>query len=170
MAHMDNKQERFLKTIDQNRGIIYKVANTYCRDEDGRKDLVQEIIIQLWKSFDRYNEKFKISTWMYRIALNVSISFYRRDMSRKRSEVPLAPGVGDASADVDSPGLESDLGLLQRFIAELKELDRALMLLYLEEKPHREIAEIMGLTETNVGTKIGRIREKLKIRFAQTKR
>ena len=70
----------FLKVIDANKGIIYKVANSYCRDEENHKDLIQEIILQLWLSFPKYDPSFKLSTWMYRIALNVSISFYRKEL------------------------------------------------------------------------------------------
>lgn len=166
---MYNKEKFFLNLVEQNKGIIYKVANSYCKDSESREDLVQEIIIQLWKAFDRYDDRFKVSTWMYRIALNVAISFYRKDSSRKKSEIPITKSAVDVSEELPATELEANLNLLQRFIAELKELDRALMLLYLEENTHKEIADILGLTETNVATKISRIREKLRMRFSQIK-
>ncbi len=166
---MYNKEKFFLNLVEQNKGIIYKVANSYCKDSESREDLVQEIIIQLWKAFDRYDDRFKVSTWMYRIALNVAISFYRKDSSRKKSEIPITKSAVDVSEELPATELEANLNLLQRFIAELKELDRALMLLYLEENTHKEIADILGVTETNVATKISRIREKLRMRFSQIK-
>jgi len=166
---MYNKEKFFLNLVEQNKGIIYKVANSYCKDSESREDLVQEIIIQLWKAFDRYDDRFKVSTWMYRIALNVAISFYRKDSSRKKSEIPITKSAVDVSEELPATELQANLNLLQRFIAELKELDRALMLLYLEENTHKEIADILGVTETNVATKISRIREKLRMRFSQIK-
>ncbi|BAO76549.1 RNA polymerase sigma factor [Winogradskyella sp. PG-2] len=76
---MVNKKEQFIRTIDEHKKIIYKIVNSYCQNKEDRKDLEQEIIIQLWNSFDNYNSDYKYSTWMYRIALNVAISFYRKE-------------------------------------------------------------------------------------------
>ena len=78
---MDKKNDIFLNVIDNHKGIIYKIANSYCREQEVREDLVQEIIIQLWQSFDSYNDQFKYSTWVYRIALNTAISYYRKALS-----------------------------------------------------------------------------------------
>ncbi len=156
---------RFLSLIEQNKGILYKVANSYCRDREDRKDLVQEIIIQLWRSFGNYDARYVYTTWMYRIALNVAISFYRKESSRKKIAHPLKEGIFNFADKDISDDRESDLGLLQQAISELRELDRALVLLYLEEKSYKEISEIMGLTETNVATKIGRIKKVLKQKF-----
>ena len=78
----------FLSVIENNKGIIYKVANSYCKDDEDRKDLVQEIIFQLWQSFGKYDDQYKLSTWMYRIALNVAISFYRKGSRRKDISIP----------------------------------------------------------------------------------
>ena len=77
------KTDLFLSVIETNKGIIYKVANSYCKDTEDRQDLVQEIVLKLWKSFDSYDEHFKHSTWIYRIALNTAISFYRKEKTRK---------------------------------------------------------------------------------------
>ena len=160
--------KEFAATLEKNKGIIYKVANAYCKDRDDRKDLVQEIIIQLWRSFDRYDDQYKLSTWMYRIALNVSISFYRKERKRKNSDFLINEDIVEIADEYSSDELEMNISLLQRFINELKELDRAMMLLYLEEKSQKEIGEILGLTEANVSTKVGRIKEKLKQRFSLT--
>jgi RNA polymerase sigma factor (sigma-70 family) len=161
-------KERFSAILDANKGIIYKVANAYCKDRDDRKDLVQEIVIQLWRSFSRYDDQYKLSTWMYRIALNVSISFYRKEKKRKDADFPINENIIEIAEEQSSNELEININLLHQFITELKELDRALMLLYLEEKNQKEIAEILGLTESNVSTKVGRIKEKLKQRFSLT--
>ncbi len=163
---IENNTDAFLTVINANKGIIYKVANAYCKGSEDRKDLVQEIILQLWKSFDKYDDQYRHSTWIYRIALNVAISFYRKETRRKEISNPIDEGLLYV-ADSDVPkNVEENIRFMQQCISELKELDKAMMLLYLEEKPHREIAEIIGISETNVATKIGRIKTLLKQKFA----
>lgn len=164
-----DRTANFLVIVENNKGILFKVANSYCRNIEDRKDLVQEIILQLWKSFDNYNKKFKLSTWIYRISLNVAISFYRKENSRKRISNPLTTDIFDFSETEIADEKETNLGLLNQIISELNDLNKALMLLYLEEKSYKEISEIIGITETNVSTKIGRIKSKLKKEFNQLK-
>tara|TARA_R110000765_G_scaffold156246_1_gene259164 strand:- start:1354 stop:1863 length:510 start_codon:yes stop_codon:yes gene_type:complete len=164
-----DRTANFLVIVENNKGILFKVANSYCWNIEDRKDLVQEIILQLWKSFDNYNEKFKFSTWIYRISLNVAISFYRKENSRKRISNPITTDIFDFSATEISDEKETNLGILNHIISELNDLNKALMLLYLEEKSYKEISEIIGITETNVATKIGRIKSKLKKEFNQLK-
>lgn len=163
-----NNKDQFLLLIEQNKGIIYKVARSYGKNDADRQDLFQEIVIQLWRSFGRFDDQYKLSTWMYRIALNVAISFYRKERKRIESELPLTENMIDI-ADEDSGEIESDIRLLQQFILELKELDKALMILYLESKSYKGIAEILGITETNVATRISRIKEQLKQKFSKNK-
>jgi RNA polymerase sigma-70 factor (ECF subfamily) len=158
-----DQSEQFLAMIDAHKGIIYKVAHSYCQDADDRKDLVQEITIQLWRSFERYNEQYQYTTWVYRIALNVAISFYRKEHRRKQVAQPFSDDILSVSACY--PEANENLTCLMSLIAELREIDKALMLLYLDEKSYREIADIMGMTETNVATKIGRIKNLLKQKF-----
>ncbi|MFL9483229.1 RNA polymerase sigma factor [Chitinophagaceae bacterium LWZ2-11] len=167
---MDNQpdKEEFLRLIQDNRGIILKICNSYCRNKSDREDLAGEIIYQLWKSGKSFNTDYKFSTWMYRVALNAAISFYRKE---KRT----APSVAFTEEHFDYHTPENDandtteenINLLQQFINELKELDRALILLYLEAKSYNEIAEILGISETNVATKISRIKDKLKQNFSK---
>lgn len=162
--HPSREDNVFLSVIEQHKGIIYKVANSYCKNTEDRKDLIQEIIYQLWRSFDRYNDMYKYSTWLYRIALNVAISFYRKDSKRTgRASELRADIIVIADEKEDN---EPQLHLLQHFISELPELDRAIMILYLEEKSYKEIADILGLTETNIATKINRIKKRLKAKFS----
>jgi RNA polymerase sigma factor (sigma-70 family) len=161
------KSDQFLAVVAANKGILYKVANSYCRDPDDREDLVQEMVLQVWRSFDRYNEQYKQSTWMYRIALNVAISFYRKANRRKQVHHPLSASILSYVEPSETAETELQINRLHAFIAELKEIDKALMLLYLEEKSYKEIAEIMGLSETNVATKLSRIKAALKLKFSE---
>lgn len=160
------RQEQFLIVINTHKGLIYKVARAYCNDQENRQDLIQEIIIQLWQSFDQYNDQFRQSTWIYRIALNVAISFYRKDTRRKSISLPITDDRLLTIGNEEPTDTENNINRLHQFLSELKELDRALMLLYLEEKSHQQIAEILGISTTNVSTKIGRIKEQLKRKFA----
>lgn len=162
-----DKSDFFLSIIETNKGIIYKIANLYCKDEEDRKDLAQEIILKLWKSFDRYNKQFKHSTWIYRISLNAAISFYRKEKLRRKNTAPFCESIFNIADFGENRQTEKSTSFLNQFIAELKELDKALLLLYLEEKSQKEIAEIIGITETNVATKIGRLKTILKNKFSQ---
>ncbi len=166
---IQDKNTIFLAVIENHKGILYKIANAYCKESDDRNDLVQEIIIQLWKSFERYDATYKYSTWIYRIALNVAISFNQKENRRKNRTAPLNDTIFNVAETITSNETEKNISLLQQFILELKELDKALMLLFLDEKSHKEIAEIMGIAETNVATKIGRIKLSLKEKFSKIK-
>jgi len=158
--------EAFLAMVQQNRGIIFKICNSYCTNATDREDLAQEIIYQLWKSAASFNNSYKFTTWMYRVALNVAITFYRRQYKTGRtfSLEHTDEDIEDKAENIYNT--EENINLLQKYIQELKELDRALMILYLEAKSYSEIADILGITETNVATKISRIKEKLKQKFS----
>ncbi len=158
----------FLKVIESHKGIIYKVAKSYCRDEENRKDLIQEIILQLWLSFNKYNDQFKLTTWIYRIALNVSISFFRKEHRRSPISQPLPDGVLNLNENAPEQ-INAEIEKLYLFIRELKEIDRAIIILYLEENSHQEMAEILGLTQTNISTRIARIKQQLKLKFSTIK-
>jgi RNA polymerase sigma factor (sigma-70 family) len=159
------KEDKFLSVIDNHKGILYKVANNYCKNIEDRKDLIQEIIYQLWKAFDSYNPQFQYSTWIYRISLNVAISFYRKERTIIQNKVDIDHSLLVVSDILFNQEMEDNLNLLQQFIYELKEMDKAIMLLYLEQKSHKEIAEIIGISESNVGTKVSRIKLLLSQKF-----
>ena len=167
MQKIDQRQ-LFEKLISQNKGILFKVAKSYCQDEVDRQDLIQEMMVQVWLSLDKYNNRFKISTWLYRIALNVAISYYRKNRTRTAKSVVLNEKTSQMPED-DKTENELNLNLLERFISELNEIDKALIILYLEDKSHAEIAETLGMSVSNVGTKVGRIKDRLKQRFSQLK-
>jgi RNA polymerase sigma-70 factor (ECF subfamily) len=162
------EQQFFQEIIEQHKGILFKVARTYCTDEEDQKDLIQEMMIQIWQSIHKYNDQYKISTWLYRISLNVAISFYRKSSTRTKKYTVLNEQMVGIPIE-DKSESERQLNLLEQFISELKEINKALMILYLEDKSHTEIAEILGMSVSNVGTKVGRIKEKLKTRFLQLK-
>lgn len=166
---MDEKEKIFLSVLERHKGIIFKVANTWCHEKAEQDDLIQEIMVQVWLSLERFREDYKWSTWIYRIALNTSISFYRKNKTRKEKTVSLPPAIELPEA-VESQPLDTDFILLRKFIQELKELDRALILLHLEGLSSQEIAGIIETSQTNVTTKISRIKKKLRLRFENHKK
>jgi RNA polymerase sigma factor (sigma-70 family) len=163
MALTVDDEEIFLGLIEQHRGIIRKVALGYSSTLADRNDLTQEIMLQLWKAYPRYSPERPFSTWMYRIALNVAISFLRKNTRPVRQTIPLDE-LGHELADENASRPETDdrIDLLQHIIGTLDPLNRALLLLYLDDHSYREIAAILGITETNVATKLSRLKERLR--------
>lgn len=158
--------DRFLTLLDEHRKILYKVANSYCRNPQERADLVQEMVAQLWSSFGRFDDRSRFSTWMYRVVMNVAISYYRGENRRQRRMVPLEEPMLELAAAAPAPEEASeDIRLLHRFIGQLDELNRALIILYLDGNSHETIAEILGISTSNVGTRIGRIKQQLRRDF-----
>ncbi len=161
-AMAEDTHERFRALLERHRGIVFKIANAYAPSAEDRADLAQEIAAQLWRAFPRYDESRSFSTWMYRIALNVGISALRMRPEPGRV-VPL--GVAHeaiAGAPDLTPELAEQLRSLDRVIARLDSLNRALLLLYLEERSYGEIAEILGISETNVATKLSRLKQRIR--------
>ncbi|MEO9079552.1 MAG: RNA polymerase sigma factor [Rhodanobacter sp.] len=158
-------QQHFEALLHEHRRIVFKVAGLYSRSVADREDLAQEICVQLWRSFARYDEKqAKFSTWLYRIALNVAISQARRQhWSETERFEPLQPHHLETVAGGQTMGEPDErLTELYAFIGQLDPLNRALVLLYLEDRPYTEMAEILGISETNVATKISRVKQKLR--------
>lgn len=163
---MNISKSNFLEILKQHEKILFKVSNAYCKDPEDRKDIIQDIIIQLWSTYDKYNPTYKISTWIYRIALNVAISHYRKEKTRKGSLVSINDELIEISEDYRDDGYnDPDLEKLQYFINKLDKLNKALILLYLENYAYKEISSVLGISETNVATKINRIKKRLKDRF-----
>lgn len=161
---MKVNKEEFLRVLEENQGIIFKICNSYCADSEDRKDLAQDIIVQLWKSFGNYNPQYKITTWLYRIALNVAISSSRKHSTRNKYSSTIDQSFLTL-VDEDKADLSEELDLLQRFIQQLDNLSRALLLLWLDDNSYEEIAEILNISASNVGTKLGRIKKQLKKQF-----
>lgn len=155
-------KEEFLNVLEKHIGIIVKISGVYAYNQEDRKDLTQDIILELWKSFKRFDGSCKISTWIYRVSLNISMNY-----KRKRSNVSMFTSLEDfkeyeiASWITDYDTL-SQLDVLYNSIEQLSEINKAIVLLYLDGNSHEEISEITGISKTNVGTKISRIKEELK--------
>ena len=150
--------KEFVDILNNHRGLIYKVCHLYCDDAEDRRDLFQEIVLQVWKSIGSFRNESAFSTWMYRIALNTAITHLKREkrFSRKVS-----------MSDIDIPDLSDDsekedqLNQLFKAIEHLDKVDKSIILLYLEEKSYEEISEITGLSRSNVGVRLNRIKTKL---------
>ena len=155
-----DKQKEFIQLIREHEGIIYKISRVYFELEEDQQDLYQEIVYQLWKSFDSFRGGSKWSTWMYRVALNTAISFLKKNKSKARK-------VGSEylehfKLEPFDPVLEERVEWLYKSIQQLTVVEKGIILLYLEGKSHEEIAGITGFTQSNVGTRISRIKEKLR--------
>lgn len=162
--------EEFVARLEKHQRILFKVAYMYCRDRDDRQDLVQEMLIQVWRSYARFDERVQFSTWMYRIAVNVAITHYRSESRRIRDTVPLEEyGLDIAAADalfaIDNHGEGDNMRALRQMINGLDELNRALILLFLEGFSSEEIAEVVGISTSNVSTRINRLKTKLQAQF-----
>lgn len=158
-------QQRFEALWREHRGIAFRVASVYARGAEDRHDLVQDIGVQLWRSFAAFDgRRAKFSTWMYRIALNVAISRARREPWAEADRLESLEAHHLETIGGGEPIAEADerLVVLYAFIDRLDALNRALMLLYLEDRSYAEMADILGISETNVATKIGRIKQKLR--------
>lgn len=165
MTH--DRQTAFLDAIDRHKGLLYKVANAYCARREDRSDLIQDVIAELWRAWPRYDGRAAVSTWMYRIAVNVAISLHRGETRRIRDALPIDDfGMDLAAADavLDSEG--EDLRALHQLIARLDPIDRALILLWLEGHAQDDIGELLGLSPSNVSTRIHRIKQRLQRDYA----
>lgn len=154
-------EKEFLALVNEHRGILHKVCRMYQWHKDAREDLFQEILLQLWRAYPSFRADSKASTWMYRIALNTAISGIRKDKRRlPLQETETLPEVADSSPS----GLERQerRELLLKAIFSLSKVEKALMLLYLEGYSYEEMAELLGISLSNTGVKISRIKKKLK--------
>lgn len=157
-----HREDPFLAELQQHKAILYKVANAYCNRREDRGDLIQDITMELWRAWPRFDRTQAFSAWMQRIAINVAISFFRGQNRRIRDALPIEDfGMDLAAADrvLDAEG--DDLRALHQLIARLDDVSRALILLYLEGYSQEETAAMLGMTATNVATRIGRIKQKL---------
>jgi len=138
--------------------MIRHICGVYAQNDEEIKDFIQEVTIQLWKSHEKFEMRAKVSTWVYRVTLNVCLAMSRKN--RKSIESVSLDNV-QLSEDIDNEEKEQ-IELLYNAVRKLKEADRAIVLLYLENKSYKEIAEILGMTVTNVGVKVNRLKTQLK--------
>jgi RNA polymerase sigma factor (sigma-70 family) len=160
------RQEQFQTLIEEHKRILYKVCYAYCRNRDDRDDLAQEILLQLWRSFGAFDGRNRFSTWMYRIALNVAISFTRRESTRTHHVLSADERLLDTVEETTSP--PEEILILYQFIEGLDSLHKALVLLYLDGYSYQEIGEALGISETNVATKLSRLKQSMKREFAES--
>ncbi|MFT3749328.1 MAG: sigma-70 family RNA polymerase sigma factor [Agriterribacter sp.] len=156
----DTQQQQFLEILRQNGGILHKVCRMYGNTEEDRQDLFQEMIAQLWKAYPGFRQEAKISTWIYRIALNTAIAGYRK---QQRQVFTIAMNA-DMSIMNDADDLikAERLKLMYSAIARLTDVEKALVMLYIEDKTYEEMEDILGMTQGNLRVKMNRIKEKLR--------
>ena len=155
---MDDQTQKFLSLVEQNKQIIFKVCFMYASDDETINDLFQEVTLNLWKGFPRFRGDSKPTTWIYRIAVNTCVSWLRSSIRRPQT-VPLTLSMSDLMADEQE---SENLRELYHLINRLGKLERALILLWLEDWSYEEIAEILDISVSNVGVRINRIKAKLK--------
>lgn len=159
---MQSKLEnKFLSDFESNQNIVHKVCRIYTSNKDAHNDLFQEIAIQLWKNYSKFRGDAKFSTWMYRVALNTAISLYRKSTRSIKTQ-----DISDFAYKIQSREYddteEIQLAALYEAIRSMNDIDKALIFLYLEDKPYKEIAETLGITEVNARVKMNRAKDKLK--------
>jgi len=167
-AGTESPQARFVALLARHAGIVFKVANIYSRDAEDGRDIAQEICTQLWRAYPNYDEDRSFSTWMYRVALNVGISHWRSSTHRDRYLSSLDDAALAAIPDPAVHEPDDRVAELYRVIHQLGDLDRALILLYLEGRSYREISEVLGISETNVATKLNRLKQRLRKELADS--
>lgn len=153
---MDNQKQNFIELIEQNKSIIYKFCYMYATDRDAPEDLFQEVVMNLWKGFPSFRGDSKIQTWIYRISLNTCVTFIRK-AGRSIKTMPLSEDMVVMAEESDTARIRE----LYRMINRLQPIEKAIILLYLEERSYEEIAQIIGISKSNVGVRIVRIKEKL---------
>lgn len=152
--------EGFITLLEMNIGIILKISKAYTNTSQDKEDLISDIAFEMWKAFPNFQGKSKISTWIYRVALNTAMN-YNRNTQRNRDFIQTAielPNIEVSNETDENPQIE----ILYDCIGELDEFNKAIVLLYLDGHDHNEIAEITGISKTNVGTRISRIKEQLR--------
>lgn len=157
-SNTPTKEQRFSEMVEGNRSLMTKVCYMYASDESHFKDLYQEVLANLWQGLDSFRGESKPSTWIYRMALNTCVSYFRRH-DRMNSVMTDFDSIPEITA------IESDrtdnLKLMYRLISSLGKLDKALILMWLDEYSYDEIAEMSGLSRTNVAARLRRIKLKL---------
>jgi RNA polymerase sigma factor (sigma-70 family) len=157
-------EDKFLEDVNANIGIVHRICNSYYLDPDERDDLFQDILYQLWKSYPSFNGDSKFSTWMYRVALNTAISGYRKQKKLFKKE-PLTGKVLEVPSSNEQQILDEQMTLLYKAINGLSPVDKAIVLLFLDECSYDQIASVVGISKNNLSVKLVRIKKKLEERL-----
>lgn len=158
-----DQQVCFQAQVEIHKRIIYKVVSGFAWQQEDQQDLAQEITVQLWRSFPKYDPKRPFSTWMYQVSLNTAISWSRKSKLLGQHLTTSE----DITQIPDNQPDSSDSQTLYHLIESLDELSRALLLLYIDERSHTEIGEILGITATNVAVKLNRLKARLRMEVEQ---
>lgn len=154
-------QEQFVALVDTHQALLHKVCSLYCKDPDDRRDLFQEVVLQLWRAMPTFKGNSKVTTWMYRVALNTALTYFRR-RQRRSIEGPLEPRMHNLADAPPDPEQADRMRRMYSAIDQLSGLEKALIMLHLEDHSHEEIALILGITQNNLRVKLHRTKEKLK--------
>ena len=157
---MDSKKQNFLQITNQNRGLIRSLCQLYFGSAEDQKDAFQDVILQLWKSFDSFRGEAAISTWIYRVSLNTILAIIR-----KEKKVVAVEPIDERHLLISNAKADDDVELLLIIIQSLKDIDKAIVILHLEGYQNKEIAEILHLSPSNVSTRFNRIKARLKAKF-----
>ncbi|MGS0748466.1 RNA polymerase sigma factor [Halpernia sp. GG3] len=157
---MTQKEREFSKLIDDNQGLIIKVSRLYTNTLEDEEDLFQEIVLQLWRSYDTFKGQSKISTWMYRVALNTAITIFRK--KKKSPETDELQEFHQGKILEDDDEKQQQISALYRNIKLLPKIERAIVTMYLDDLPYRDIAENLGISEVNARVKMNRLKKVLK--------
>ena len=160
------KRQEFLGLISKHQHLIRKVAAIYYKNKADQEDAFQEILLSLWKAYPTFEGRSKLSTWIYRVALNTVLGGFRKASNKvyhNQSDI----GISEEILDSGKKNYSEEIGVLYQAIEQLSDIEKAIIMLYMEEKNYEDIADIMGMTRTNVGVKINRIKKKLKKLYKQ---
>lgn len=157
---MKAKEQEFLTRIEKHKGILYKVSKMYMDNTDDQQDLFQEIVCQLWKAYDSFRNESQFSTWMYRVAINTSIVFLKKEKRKVDKYELSSTNIRDEESDSDLK--EAQLNHFYKAVQQLDKIDKAIIFYQLEGLSHKETAENLGISEVNARVKLNRAKEKLK--------
>jgi len=158
---VDTKQARFLQLIGENKGILFKICKIYQDNADDRDDLLQEMTLQLWLAFDSFRGDSKFSSWMYRVALNTAIVFFKKQ--KRRPDEQALPYDFERPEELSLAGeKEEQLAIFYKAVQQLGKVEKALIYLYMEDQPYDDIAATLGITQINVRVRLNRVKNKLK--------
>ena len=157
----DTKRSEFLGLISKHQHLIRKVAAIYYKKQEDQEDAFQEILLSLWKAYPTFEGRSKLSTWIYRVALNTVLGGFRKASNKvyhNQSDI----NISEEILDNEEKDLSEEISVLYQAIEQLSDIEKAIIMLYMEERNYDDIADILGMTRTNVGVKINRIKKKLK--------